>query len=153
MQLVVTNTPVLVTRAVVAGMTEVVRATVAGVYSALRTSSCTTVHDIEATLDALHVRTDVELIGAMLSDMGEAHHATCTRVCLEHMHCALAALNLALTQLDAAVRRRSFLSALYASSVDTALLTRLRECKADLDHHFRRLIEVEGLVAAVGGRA
>jgi hypothetical protein len=69
MQLVASNTPVIVTKAVVSGLSTVVCTTISHIYTILASSA--NMPEIEKSIKSLYLKTDVELIGALLSDLSE----------------------------------------------------------------------------------
>lgn len=138
-QLVTVHTPVVVTRAVVAAMTSAVGSTVSRLYDAIDRAKDT---EAEQELDALFIRTDVELIAALISDLStEADATTSVRVCLDHLHHSLQELNQSLCALDASVRCWCRAWRLTRGSSE-GLLRDVSLRKRRLDHHLDRLVQV-----------
>lgn len=148
MQLVSATTPLIVTRALVTGMSNVVCATAAQLFATLSEER---LDHTEETLMRLRIRTDVELIGALLSDLSDVHDMrTSHRVSLEHLHTALHEVNRSLGALDASLRGRDR-AWLYSSprTPDPKLIRAIEVSKQGLDHAFQRLIEVTRVVAVL----
>ena len=144
MQLVTSTTPIIITRAIVTGMSNVVYMTMAQVYQSLSVSSSS---EFDEELNALHIKTDVELIGALLSDMSdETSLKKSIRVCLDHLHTALQEINKSLLDFDSSVRA---INASWFKSKHTTcpkILETIKSQKAILDHHFMRLVQLQHIV-------
>lgn len=155
MQVVLSQTPSIVTRALVVGMSNAVCATFSCLFASV--SKDDSLINVERRLSSLHVRTDMELLGAILSDMSASRveQMKSTKVCLEHLHDSLSVLNASLQSMDDCVRR-SRSHGWYDWSLgrggvrerEEALsraLTLVEEEKARLDHHMRRFMEVQSV--------
>ena len=150
MQVVLSQTPTIVTKALVIGMSNAVCATFSCVFATV--SKDDSLVNVERRLSSLHVRTDIELLGAILSDMSASRvsHKS-TKVCLEHLHDALTVLNASLQSMDDHVRqqRRSLVGywnwkrgGAGEGEELSRLLALVEDEKASLDHHMRRFMEV-----------
>ena len=147
MQLVTATTPVIVTRALVAGMSNVVCATVTQLFATLSDAD---LQHIEEELKSLRIRTDVELIGALLSDMSSVHDLTkSVRVSLDHLHTSLQEMNKSLCELDTFVKKRyRYWPYGRPCAPDPKLIKAIEVAKSSLDHYFQRVTEVTSIVAA-----
>lgn len=134
-----TSAPVIVNKAVVSGMSSIVLASLSNLYNSITRKP--SFAEVQETLDTLFIGTDVEVIGAFLSDMSDQPLSTSERICLEHMHCTLKDLNDELVSVDASMN--TFRRYLYTVPVN---LDRVSNKKKQLDHHFLRLLQVVAVI-------
>lgn len=145
MQIVPATT--LVTRAMVAGLSSAVSSTV---WSLVYKPPLPASSSPAVALEALHVRTDVEVLGALLSDLEVDLDETrkAVRVCLVHLHEALAALQSSLLAFDAATRAaraRWWTSKRRSPTEEEEALEAVRRDKLRVDHCLERLLGVHSI--------
>ena len=128
----------IVNKTVVSGVASLVLNSIKSIYAML--PNYTSRQELQEKLDSIFIKTDMEVIGAFLSDMDEKKNSTCERVCLEHMHCTLKELNTALTDLDTCLRSLKRFLTSYSSIL--SLVSVIERKKSDLDHQFERLLQV-----------
>jgi len=145
MQLVVAAAPLVVTRTVVSGMSAVAYGTVVKIYKAFESDQ--TLSGVEEELSAMHVRTDIEIIGALLSDVSDsAEQNKSIRVCLNHLHEGLCQMNKTLNELNTAIETSASRWSWRNKSIDPVILDRIRRDKTALDHHLMRIVQLHQLV-------
>ena len=146
----VAPTTTIVSKAIVAGMSNVVYATLKTIYDKLQTSADDT--NIQSALDDMFIRTDVELLAALLADMTDACISnTSVKVCMNHLHETLQQLNTQLVALDKLVHSTGWSTMPWKSTSkragDTAtVLACVVNAKKTLDHHFLRLVQLMAIV-------
>lgn len=143
MQLMASNTPVIVTKAVVSGLSTVVCTTISHIYQILASSA--NMPEIEKSISSLYLKTDVELIGALLSDLSEElEMKKSIRVCLDHLHHSLQDINKSLIQLDRYITRSSIsIWTNYRNPDPTLIIEEIHTKKKQLDHVLSRLVEIQ----------
>lgn len=104
------------------------------------------VESVHEALHAMHLETDLELINSVLGELMDEVDRVPLRVALTHLQDAVSALGDALLVLERKLTehntkwfasRRSFR--------DTNALARVRQLKREVDHRFRRLMDVVSL--------
>jgi hypothetical protein len=149
MQLLVAKSPQIVSKAILTGMSDMVYATIVRIYASTKADA--SLSEIEAELNGMHIRTDIEVIGALLSDMSDdAVRKKSIRVSLEHLHDALININQALSRLDAQIQVYSA-RWFRRSSPDAGTLQEIRTQKLQLDYCLERFIQLQGIFSS--GRA
>lgn len=142
----------VVTKTVVAAMSNAICTTLSHVYKSLQCNTENTERgtNVEEDLEALFVRTDMELLGALLSDMEDSHeNKKAVRVCLEHLHDTLKDIHLYLSQLDTHLRKSAawFASKKLKQEEEVRDIVRsITSSKKKMDHHFLRLVQISAVV-------
>lgn len=145
-------TPMVVSRTVVHGVSCAAYRSCEALYLAIRSRPTSTELELEARLAALHVKTDLELIGAILSDTNgnNASGSKSLAVCYDHLHQALNALNEALSGLEGAVRGHPrymvWTRGPSSAEIEEAMETVVARKRA-LDHHLERMVLASQIVA------
>lgn len=144
MQLMLTHTPKLVTRAVVMGMCNAVCTSLNCLYSNI--SKDDVLEEYEHKVSGLFIRTDIELLGAILFDMSEANiDKKMVCVCLGHLHDSLHSINDSLRRMDEQFRSRRYIPwrwTLSSTTLSDAFAIVQRD-KTVLDHHIERFIQIQ----------
>jgi hypothetical protein len=132
------HAPVILTKVIVKSTSVLLGGTICRVWNLISTHRMA--KEAEQRLVSLHIKTDVELIGAILSDLADMTQAsTSVRVAGNHLHESLQRLNSSLTRLDDASGGSYWFR---TSSHLEEILDLIEEAKRDVDHHLDRLVQV-----------
>lgn len=98
---------------------------------------------VHAALREMHLETDLELIGTVLGELTGDASCVPVRVALTHLQDAVGALDAALRTLERllAAHAAKWFAARRAFAQDDAVAA-VRRLKGDVDHRFRRLLDV-----------
>jgi len=139
MMVLTSNAPIIVTRAVVTGMTNVAYASFLKIYGLIEKDS--SLSEVQDQLLEMHIRTDLELLGALLSDMKEIEEKyKSERVCLEHLHDSLGDMNVSLKELDDVINENN--TWFRSVKVNATLIQKIKMNKKCIDHHILRFVQL-----------
>lgn len=134
--LIVTSVPAVVNRTIISCMTNIIHNSILVIYKGLAYHND---KDVDALMESLHMNTDIELLGAMLSDVEEMDCTTskALRVSFSHLKEALQNMNLTLRCLDTHLNKEYWFY-----NTDKKILDDVKSSKEVLDHCFARFIQI-----------